>query len=263
MKYLLYCALFLAAVVILTNVIFRLIQGERYIEKRKTMRYKILLAVILVLIGSFGYLLPYQHAESEALIYATSTKNYAFEERKYALCFLNEGSNKAFIFYPGARVDEYAYCQLAGRLAEKGIDTYIVREPFHMAFFATSTAGKIIRENDYDAVYVGGHSLGGVVAVNYNELADGIILLASYPTKEIKDDTALLSIYGDRDGCLEKEVYDNSRQYWPDDAREVVIKGGNHACFGQYGFQKGDNEANIMADEQIEITVDEIISFVK
>ena len=263
MKYLIYCILFLAAVTVLSNIIFRLLQGKRQIEKTKRIKYKFLLAILFIILGSFFYLLPYQHAAEEALKYAVTNAQYSFEERKDTLCFLNEDSDTVFIFYPGAKVDTYAYCQLAGKLSETGVDVYLVKEPFHMAFFAAKTAEKIINETSYEKIYVGGHSLGGVVALNYSDRADGIILLASYPTKKTEENAALLSIYGDKDGCLEQEVYEKGKEYWPTDSKEVVIKGGNHAGFAQYGFQKGDYQADITADAQIEITVSEISRFIE
>ena len=60
----------------------------------------------------------------------------------------------------------------------------------------------------------------------------------------------LLSIYGDRDGVLSRESYEKNRAFWPENAEELVIPGGNHAQFGDYGPQRGDGEAVISQDEQ-------------
>lgn len=43
-----------------------------------------------------------------------------------------------------------------------------------------------------------------------------------------------------------------------EDARELVIPGGNHAQFGSYGPQDGDGEASLSPDEQRALTADEI-----
>jgi len=40
---------------------------------------------------------------------------------------------------------------------------------------------------------------------------------------------------------------------------EVIIKGGNHAQFADYGFQEKDSKAAIPSSEQISITVDAIV----
>ena len=57
------------------------------------------------------------------------------------------------------------------------------------------------------------------------------------------------------------DVYKESKVNWPKDSVEVVIEGGNHSGFGNYGAQRGDGEADITADEQQTKTVNEIIKF--
>ena len=43
--------------------------------------------------------------------------------------------------------------------------------------------------------------------------------------------------------------------------KEIVIDGGNHSSFADYGNQKGDGEATISVDEQVGRTVEEIIKY--
>ena len=47
------------------------------------------------------------------------------------------------------------------------------------------------------------------------------------------------------------------------DTTEVVIEGGNHAQFGDYGIQFNDGVAKISKEEQLEITIREILKFLK
>jgi len=42
-----------------------------------------------------------------------------------------------------------------------------------------------------------------------------------------------------------------------------IIKGGNHAGFGNYGPQEGDGESEISKQEQWNQTVDYIINFIQ
>ena len=44
----------------------------------------------------------------------------------------------------------------------------------------------------------------------------------------------------------------------PDDYAELVIEGGNHAQFGDYGAQDGDGTPTITNEEQITRTADAI-----
>ena len=102
---------------------------------------------------------------------------------------------------------------------------------------------------DYARWYIGGYSLGGAMAVDYAsdhcESLSGVILLAAYPTKPLDDNLFLISIYGSEDGVLNRTKMTEEKQNVREQYAEYVIKGGNHAQFGNYGKQKGDGEASI------------------
>ena len=78
----------------------------------------------------------------------------------------------------------------------------------------------------------------------------GIISLASYPTKEIPSNIEYISFYGDEDKILNLEKLNESKKYLPDNYRILVIEGGNHSGFANYGNQKGDGNAKITSDKQ-------------
>ena len=73
------------------------------------------------------------------------------------------------------------------------------------------------------------------------------------------ENLAVVSVYGDADGVMNREKYAQYRSNWLGNAVEVVIPGGNHAQFGDYGAQKGDGTAAISADEQRRQTVQAIL----
>ena len=84
---------------------------------------------------------------------------------------------------------------------------------------------------------------------------DGLVLLAAYsvhPLPQMK----WCSVYGDQDGVMNREQYDAGKSYWPEGAKQLVIAGGNHAQFGDYGAQRGDGTATITAEEQVSLTAD-------
>ncbi len=120
----------------------------------------------------------------------------------------------------------------------------------------------------YEHWYLAGHSLGGAMAASYaskhlSEL-DGLVLLAAYPTSDIKSDGfSVMSIYGSEDGVLNMEKVENGREFMPDDYTEVCIEGGNHAYFGNYGQQEGDREAEISREQQQKETAEAILEMVK
>jgi hypothetical protein len=60
---------------------------------------------------------------------------------------------------------------------------------------------------------------------------------------------AFTSIYGTLDmGGM--EGFQSSASLLPDGTEFVVIEGGNHSQFGNYGLQPGDNPATITWQEQ-------------
>jgi pimeloyl-ACP methyl ester carboxylesterase len=85
------------------------------------------------------------------------------------------------------------------------------------------------------------------------EAVSGLVLWAAYPaSNDVLSDyqLATVSIYGTRDGLATPEEIDASRQLLPSDTQWIATKGGNHAPFGWYGPQAGDNEATISREEQ-------------
>lgn len=183
------------------------------------------------------------------------------------ISFIPKEYSNGLIFYQGAKVDEKAYIPMMRKIASEGILCVIAKMPFDIAIFDADAAEDIIDDfNDNIRWYISGHSLGGVIASAYaadnkNEI-DGVILFASYSTKDISD-LRVLSIYGSNDKILNKKKYENSKKNYPSDFTELVIEGGNHANFGYYGKQKGDGETSISREDQIDISVDAIINFIK
>jgi hypothetical protein len=72
---------------------------------------------------------------------------------------------------------------------------------------------------------------------------------------------AVLKIYATRDGLASLGDVFANRDLLPEDTIWVEIKGGNHAQFGYYGPQLGDNRAEISRADQQEQTRLAIRSF--
>lgn len=174
----------------------------------------------------------------------------------------------ALIFYPGAKVEYTAYEPLMELIAEQGTACYLVHMPCNLAVLDMNAAEKIRQSHDYKNWYIGGHSLGGAMAAAYlddhADEYDGLILLGAYSTKDLSDtDLKVLSVYGSQDQVLNREKYKEDKENLPDDTRELVIEGGNHAYYGDYGEQKGDGKAQITNDEQQQETADAITELIQ
>ena len=87
----------------------------------------------------------------------------------------------------------------------------------------------------------------------------GVIFCAAYPIGKLPDGLFCLSVYGSNDGVLNMDKYEDAKIYFPHDFTEVVIEGGNHAQFGNYGAQNGDGMAFISSEEQQRLAVELIL----
>ncbi len=198
--------------------------------------------------------------EQSALKYLDSTAEVNVSKIDEGYLFDGLGDSIAIIFYPGAKVEYTAYAELMYKIAQSGIDCFLVKMPFNLAMFGYNKADSIMNKYLYDNWYMSGHSLGGVVcasyAANHTNSIDGIVMLASYSSKKIPDDLCYISIYGSEDNVLNADAYNKAKKNLPENAKEYVIEGGNHSGFGKYGLQKGDGDFKISADEQIEKVVE-------
>ena len=206
----------------------------------------------------------YYHADDTAIKAMQSDGVVTVEQTKSGWLLDGPSDDKALIFYPGAKVDVKAYAPLLRQLAEEEMDVYLVKMPLNLAFFGIGKAGEIVEDSAYEQYYMSGHSLGGAMAAGYAAEHEsgfaGVILFAAYPTQETAIDT--LVIYGSEDGVLNMARIAEAPNLVSGNYSEVVIDGGNHAQFGNYGKQKGDGEADISAEEQQTQTIQAIRKFV-
>jgi hypothetical protein len=165
----------------------------------------------------------------------------------------DEVPQTGLILYPGGRVDPRAYAPPAHEIAQAGYLVVIVPMPLNLAVTAPGRAAEVIQAYENISHWViGGHSLGGAMAARFAgqhpDVVVGLVLWASYPAESndlSKQDLTVVSIYGTRDGLATIEKIDASRPYLPPTTMWVAIEGGNHAQFGWYGDQRGDNPATI------------------
>ncbi len=163
-----------------------------------------------------------------------------------------------YIFYPGGRVDYRAYAPMANALAEEGFLVVIPRMPLNLAVFGINEAADVIAAYpEINSWVIGGHSLGGSMAASYvyehPKQIDGLVFLASYPadSNNLSNYTGkVLSISASLDGLATPEKIAHSIGLLPDSTVWSIVEGGNHAQFGWYGSQKGDNAATISREEQ-------------
>ncbi len=168
------------------------------------------------------------------------------------------------IYYPGGLVAPEAYLHIMGMVAaELGTRVFIIKAPFNAAIFNTGAAGAIIDKHALEAVWVGGHSLGGIAACRYAAANPGkvygLFLFGSYCDQEISTfQGPVVSIMGLNDLIINRENYREAKSKLPVEATivEIVeVEGLNHSAFGNYGLQKGDGESSLSDEQVIELIV--------
>jgi pimeloyl-ACP methyl ester carboxylesterase len=175
-----------------------------------------------------------------------------------------------FIFYPGGRVDYRSYAPLAAGLAAKGWPSAIVPMPLDLAVLGPDKARDVINAHpEVTRWVIGGHSLGGTMAAQFAQQnpkdLSGIVFLASYPANDklAASNLPSLAIFGENDGLVTAEDREKFRPRFPPSTEWLVISGGNHAGFGWYGKQEGDNPAIISLEEQGSQVLQAIDQFMK
>ena len=192
-----------------------------------------------------------------------------FTSPYYAFIPETNRSTTGFVFYPGANVAPAAYAPMASKLAHQGYTTIIVPMPYNYAIVNSDAANLIIAGIPGISNWViSGHSLGGAMACSYvydnPGKMKGLVLLAGYPGTSgslASSSIKVLSLHASLDGLATPTKISNYMSLLPSSTTYVLIEGGNHAQFGYYGDQSGDNTATISREDQQTAVVTNILNF--
>ena len=240
--------------------------------KRFFQRFLLGLLVLLLIatIGFGAWALTPSQAGPDALAALQSDSTVQVTEHEDYISFepIGKEAHTAFLFYPGGHVDFRAYSPILHRIAAEGYLVLLPRVRLNLAFFDIEAGAPLLQAYPQITCWAtGGHSLGGVAsayfAANHLEIKE-IIFWASYPADDRLKDSGIkmLSIYGTEDGGLDDGAkIEQYKAYQPPDTQFVVIEGGNHGQFGDYGPQPGDNPAQISAESQWQQTTDATVQF--
>ncbi|MGM0435784.1 MAG: alpha/beta hydrolase [Bacillota bacterium] len=221
-----------------------------------------LLGIFIIIIG---YSTLVYRADSELV---EDVDGYEVSQGSYT--FITEDATANIVLYPGGLVHPEAYLELGSKLSKSSFNVYIPKMPFHFPLLDSDIVFKIGMDETLPT-FIGGHSLGGVAAAravdeHEGEFA-GLFLLASYPEEGIdlrERDIPVLSLIASNDGIMNRDAYqDGVTRLNQDRFNEVSIPGGNHAYFGSYGEQSGDNEATITRTMQLEFTATLVQNFIR
>ena len=245
------------------------------VSKRRVIAKRALAAFVVMVVLAVGacawYVNDYYHAD-EAALFVVADKGGVdgnIEVRELPsgdIAFVPADPKAGLVFYPGAKVQPEAYAPLMNRCAERGMVCVVVKPLFNLAIIdMDAAAGVTTQFPEVTHWVIAGHSMGGVAAADYlsrhEDEFDSIVFLASYPSVDLAEfHGKVLSIIGSNDQVLSREKYESAREKLPSGARELIIEGGNHAGFGDYGEQSGDGKAAIEREEQQFRTAEAIAS---
>jgi hypothetical protein len=201
--------------------------------------------------------------QSDTIIHVENSHDY--------ISFIPAGFySTVFIFYPGALVDPIAYAPLCRNISAKGYKVMLIKMPWRLASKGYRKPKELNLFSDISKEYVlAGHSQGAKMAAQFvyenPGMFDKLILIATTHPRDIDLSTLgipVLKISGDHDGVASMDDILRNKSRLPPQTKFVVIRGANHAQFGYYGFQLGDNKATISRERQQQVTLDTILSFI-
>ncbi len=160
---------------------------------------------------------------------------------------------------------------MARDIAEAGYTVRIVKFPSRMDRFPWQREAV---KNRTDTAFMarnwvlGGHSRGARIALDYaveNEAKlAGLLMIGSSQPREVSHadlSIPVLKIYGSQDGLAGPTEVEQFKHNLPAHTMWHRIEGGNHAQFGWYGRQLGDDSATISREAQQQATVAAILDF--
>ncbi len=227
-------------------------------KKRLWIALGAVVAAVVLLYGALWiYASDYYRADATATAFLSSDATLRIDGRLTVLPAAT-ATDTALVFYPGGKVEATAYLPILEKIRDRcGITVVLVRMPFNLAVFDMNAADRVRAAfPEIRHWYVSGHSLGGAMASAYAskhaDSLDGLILMGAYLYGGYPAADAL-TIYGEYNTeVADKVTYTEN---------VVVLPGGNHAQFGNYGKQKGDADATISREAQQDAAVEAIAAF--
>ena len=231
----------------------------RRLPERRTLAFAggaVVLLVALVAAGGAAYFAAGLGPDADAVAAVEADPDVAVDRTPVGIA-VRDGpvtpSTVGLVYYPGGRVSHESYVPTAAEIvaaSDRAALVVVVDAPLNLAVLAPDRADRVReRYPEVDAWAVGGHSLGGAMACRHAagnaEAYDALVLHAAYCDRDIsRSGLDVLAVLGGADGVIDAERERASRSNLPADARIVELDGVNHAGFGAYGPQPGDDPAS-------------------
>ena len=173
------------------------------------------------------------------------------------------------IFYAGVPVDYRDYGTLLRGIASAGYLVISTEFPLDMATTNIIAGEEYMKQYpQIQTWFLSGHSHGGLAAsmeAEHNgDLFRGLILFDSQMAVPVlKENYPVLAFHATNDWACPWYMYQIvCSAMWMTDLNKIVIEGGNHAQFGDYGVQSNDGPATISKERQLEIAIQGVLDFI-
>jgi pimeloyl-ACP methyl ester carboxylesterase len=212
--------------------------------------------VLLLIVGGFVTFASVPVAPEPAAlakVHADSTIRVSEGADGDILTPASGATQTGLVFFPGAHIDPAAYEYKLAGLADAGMTVVIARPILNYAILEWRPLSTFTGlAPGVSTWYVGGHSLGGVRACQYAKddySVAGLVLVGSYCAADLSGTSIpVLSVGGTRDGLSTPAKIAANAHLLPANTSFQQIRGANHASFGNYGPQRGDNTATTTDD---------------
>jgi dienelactone hydrolase len=238
-------------------------------QGKRLLAWAVAAAVVVVAVG-VGYFGTPLHGTTAGItsVEADTEVTVGHEGGTYRIDPVGETPAAGLVFYPGGRVHPDAYlASLAPLAAEADVAVVVPKMPLALAVLDQGAAGRYVSDSAVDTWYVGGHSLGGVMACRYarnNPTAvEGVVLFASYCDRDISaTGLAVLQVTGTADTVLDQGAVESARANLPAGAtvRELPL---NHSQFGGYRGQPGDSPSGLDYDSAHDRLAEVVLSWLQ
>jgi pimeloyl-ACP methyl ester carboxylesterase len=180
------------------------------------------------------------------------------EARDGSLSFLPDTPNgRGLLIMHGAVIKPMSYAKTAAFFARQGYTVYLPFGPGRMSIVAIDTAAARIPEFGLDDWYLIGHSMGGMASLSVARLLPdsfraGALWATAMPEDFSDLSMPLLYLWGDKDGLLGPERFENARGRLPETTEYVTMNGANHRDFAMYSHQFFDDTGELGWETQID-----------
>lgn len=231
-------------------------------QGKRAFVWVVAIAVVATAVG-VGYFGTPLHGASASVTAVEENPNVELSQQNgdYIIEPAGNSSDTGLVFYPGGRIHPDAYLATLTPLAAESNVTVVVPEmPLNIAYFDRGAAARYVSGSEIDTWYVGGHSLGGVMACRYanqnQDAVDGVVLFASYCDRNISaTGLSAISITGSADTVLDRSAYEANSDNLPQTVTLAELP-VNHSQFGSYRGQSGDSPSSVSYEQAHERITD-------